>query len=186
MDSRKPHPLILVTLAIILLTITFVASHAQSAPPVKMGLWEATIHHTMTGLTLPPEVIARLKAAGRPMPGDDSTTVTQSCLTPAEWKKGFEDARQNSDCTRTNMVENSHQLSFDMTCKTPNRPGSTTGHMEMFFDNPEHTHGTMHMTSTQMNQQGSTVNMTMKIEGHFISSNCGDIKPGEPKILRDK
>src|SRR6516225_4402318 len=66
------------------ITVAQVVGLAQAptltAPPIKMGLWQTTTTSTMSGITLPPEVVARLQAAGRPVPGSQPhTTVTQSC-----------------------------------------------------------------------------------------------------------
>lgn len=181
MTSRKPHPLILAALAIALLTITFVAGHAQSGPPpVKMGLWESSMTQTLTGLTLPPDVVAKMKAMGRPMPGGEHTTVTQSCVTPEEWQKNWGKLQNDQqNCTRSNVVQNSHEMSFDITCKSA--AGSTVGHMQMVFDSREQMHGTMTMKSTQA--QGGPINMDMKIKGHYLSSSCGDIKADTPKVI---
>ncbi len=58
------------------------AQDVPAPPPVKMGLWQNTITNTMSGLQLPPDVLAKLQAAGRPVPGAaPRTIVTQSCMT---------------------------------------------------------------------------------------------------------
>jgi hypothetical protein len=47
------------------LAIAFIAAQAQTAPPVKMGLWKTTSVMTTSGFQLPPDVAARMKAMGR-------------------------------------------------------------------------------------------------------------------------
>jgi hypothetical protein len=63
------------------------AAGAQAAapvipPPVKMGLWESTITTQMSGFQLPLDVVAKLQAMRRPVPGGPHTIVSQSCMTP--------------------------------------------------------------------------------------------------------
>ncbi len=154
-------------------------------PPVKMGLWETHVTSEIAGLTLPPDVIARLKQMGRPIPGGSHTTVTQSCLTPEEWRKSLErmNKPQNSDCTLDKHEVNEKKFSFDMSCKT--EQGMTmTGHWEMNVVDDEHAHGSGHMESDQPGPNGQNFSVTTTIDSHYLSADCGDIKPGEPKTMQ--
>lgn len=159
-------------------------------PPVKMGLWEATVTQTMTGLQLPPGVAEKLKEMGRPAPDAPKTSVYQTCMTPEQWNKNMSEMQtQNKNCTRTNVVENSHKTSFDMTCQSSrpgeNSPGST-GRMEMVYESPEKTHGTMTMKHVETGAQAGPVDVVIRMQTRFLSSNCGDLKPGESKPLDKK
>ncbi len=153
-----------------------------------MGLWEGTTTVVMNGLQIPPDVAARLKAMGRPVPGSPHTVVTQSCLTPDEWRKSFSDLnkRGDMDCTTSNLVQDEHEFSFDESCTSP-RGSSFTGHFKMTFDDPEHTHGTMQMKGTapaSANSQPIASDIT--IASHFLSADCGEVKPGASKVIKDE
>jgi Protein of unknown function (DUF3617) len=146
------------------------ASRAQSveAPPVKMGLWETESSTTMSGM-------ANIPGGGK------HTTVTQGCLTPENWKGEFEKIqRADQDCKVTNTQQDAHSLTVDETCSTARY--SSTVHMEAHFENAEHMHGTGKATITG---QGMPQGMTMDfaIDSHFVSSACGDVKPGSAKIV---
>lgn len=167
----------------------------SAPPPVKMGLWEATVTQTMTGLQLPPGVAEKLKEMGRPAPDAPQTSVYQTCLTPEQWSKNMSQMQTpNKNCTRSSVVENSHQMSFDMTC-TVNQPTkdstghaaeNSTGHMEMIYDSREKTHGSMTLKNMQVGPQGAPVDVVIKMDTRFLGADCGDVKPGENKPLDKK
>lgn len=160
---------------------------AQTAPPVKMGLWESTINTTMGGFQLPPEVAEKLKQMGRPVPGSTPTTVeSQACYTKEQWEKDIAKAqdRKDIDCSTQNLTRDSHKMTFDQTCRTAH--GTSTGHMEMFFDDDEHVHGAGHFTATETSgsQAGHPITIDFAIKSHYLKSDCGDVLPGQPKILK--
>jgi hypothetical protein len=156
-------------------------------PPIRMGLWESTNTVTMTGIQLPPDVVEKLKQMGRPVPGSSpQTMMSQSCYTPEEWEKSMSGARRQRDeqCSQHNLEVNSSRMVFDESC-TSSRGDTTTGHFEILFDDAEHAHGSGHFTTTraQGSQAGHPINVDMNLKGHFLSADCGDVKPGSPKIL---
>jgi hypothetical protein len=140
-------------------------------PPVKMGLWQSEVTSTMTGLEGTP--MAAMSKGPR-------TMVTQSCLTPDHWKKDIEGVNQRRGCTMTNLHQDSHEVSFDEACDAGG--GTSNTHVDMLIDSSEHVHGTVTM---KMNNprlpNGITTNMSMVT--HFVSSDCGNVKPGEGKII---
>jgi len=162
------------------------AQDLPTTPPVKMGLWQTTVTSTMTGLTIPPEVAARLQAMGRPVPGSTPhTSVSQSCMTKEEWAKSIERMNNNeAKCTYTNRNFTSDKFSFDMSC-TSEHGGVFSGHFEMLVDDDTHTHGTANMKSEGgPNGQVLTINTTLS--SHYLGADCGDVKPGESKSLKDE
>jgi hypothetical protein len=57
---------------------------------------------------------------------------------------------------------------------------NTSIHVKMFLDSDEGMHGTVNVKMTGANfPQGMSVTST--ITSKFLSSDCGDIKPGESK-----
>ena len=56
-------------------------------------------------------------------------------------------------------------------------------HVDILIDGPEHAHGTVLMKIAMPNlPQPVTVNMTMV--SHALGSDCGDVKPGEGKMIK--
>lgn len=173
--------------ALLVLTICCLAgvsAFAQAAPPpIKMGLWESSVTTTMGGITIPPDVAAKMQAMGRPVPGGPHTTVTQSCMTPDQWDKAMADMNKQGDskCTLTNKSMDAHHLSFDQSC-TSSHGGTFSGHFDMQFDNDEHSHGTMNMKGTSSGGQPISIDATLT--SHFVSADCGEVKPGEAKVIK--
>lgn len=163
------------------------ASAQSSTPPIKMGLWETTVSSQMSGFTLPPDVVAKLKAMGRPVPGGPHTVVTQGCLTSEEWQQQMGKMNQpaNGDCQTTRHLSEAGKFSFDMSCKTP-QGAVTTGHWEMQVIDAEHGHGSGHMQSSAAGSNGHAFAMSMTMDSHFLSADCGGVKPGGGKIIRQE
>jgi Protein of unknown function (DUF3617) len=168
-------PLLLTFVA--LATLTAAAQEpAVMPPPVKMGLWQSESTTTVSGAPDTP--------MGKAM-GNGHTTVTQGCLTPESWAKemqGMEQRRHNADCTTSNFKQDSHRFSLDESCGS-GQGYSSNVHFEMLIDDSENAHGQgdVKMTGPAF-PQGMSMHMTMKTK--FISSDCGDVKPGEGKTIR--
>jgi hypothetical protein len=127
-------------MAVLAGSVAVVAQDALAPPAVKMGLWQNTATNTMTGIQLPPDVLAKLQAMGRPAPGGTpTTTVTQSCLTPEKWQKSFGNMQQNKDCQFTNVHQSASGMSGDMACTT--QGGVSKGHIEATFESQEKVNG---------------------------------------------
>lgn len=107
--------------------------------------------------------------------------VTQSCLTPEKWKsdiQGF-NARQQHGCTLSNLHQDAHEISFDEACGG----GMNNAHVDILIDDAGHAHGTVLMKIVAPSlPQPVTVNMTMA--SHYLGSDCGDVKPGEGKMIK--
>ncbi|HTD55561.1 MAG TPA: DUF3617 domain-containing protein [Silvibacterium sp.] len=176
------------TMLVALCCIAAPAAHAQdmpSTPPIKMGLWESTVNSNISGITLPPDVVARLQAMGRPVPGGAHTLVSQGCMTPDEWTKTFEKMNNSqSECTLSNKSITAQKISFDMSCASQ-RGGVFTGHFEMTIDDDQHSHGSAHMKG-EGGPNGQPMTIDTTLSSHFISADCGDIKPGSPKIIKNQ
>jgi hypothetical protein len=153
-------------------------------PPMKMGLWETTVTSQMSGIQLPPDVVAKLQAMGRPIPGAPHAAVAQTCLTPDQWQKDFEQMNkpQNSDCTIAKKEADTHDFSFDISCKSQ-RGMTMNGHWEIHFVDDAHSHGSGNMTSDSPGPNGQPFAMNMTIDAHFVSPDCGDVQPGTPKLI---
>jgi hypothetical protein len=180
---------------------------AQSALPVKPGLWEM---QTSSGAgsgggasapampALPPDAEAKIAAlppaqqaqvrammaggagggAAKPAP-----ITTQSCIAPNTSMDGLlNQAQQRSaggmQCSFTNRVQTAQGASYDMSCTGP--MGSAQGHTSYHAIDDEHFTSTTHMSITGKGQaQGQTMTMTRDATttGKFVGADCGDVKP---------
>jgi len=147
----------------------------SEVPPVTMGLWETDTTSTVTGVENTP-MAGMANAVGRPH-------TTQGCLTPERWKsdiQGF-NARQQTGCTLSNLHQDAHEIAFDQTCVSAR--GTHTAHVDILIDSAEHSHGTVVMTiADPALPQPITVNVSMV--SHFVSPVCGEVKPGEGKMIK--
>jgi hypothetical protein len=161
-----------------------VALAQTSEPPVKMGLWQTKVTSTMTGFQIPPDVAARLKAMGRPVPGaEPQTVVSQSCLTPGKWKEMFSHMQRNHDCQFTNEHQSSTGMSADMACKSSDGRTSSTGHIAVSFTSSEKMTGKVHAETVRQSQPQPIV-MDMSFESAYQGKNCQGISPDSPKIVQ--
>jgi Protein of unknown function (DUF3617) len=138
-------------LCLLPVAVTLAAAQAQTAPPVKMGLWKTSSTITTSGFELPPDVAARMKAMGR-SPGQPHTANTLSCLTAEKWKKIFDPAQHDQKCQFTNQQQSSSGMSADMACSSGGGAHTSTGHMAMTFDSKEKMHGKFHMEVNSQSQ----------------------------------
>jgi len=156
-------------------TVPVTPTPPLTPPPVKMGLWQSSVTINMSGMPNMPS-------------GAGSTThVNQSCMTPDNWKDAFRNMQQrrqqmSANCTTTNYSQDAHQLTLDMSC-TSEQGMNTNMHIQMFLDNDSAMHGS---ATTKISgaafPQGMVVNST--ISSKFLSSDCGDVKPGEGKAVQ--
>jgi hypothetical protein len=170
----------------LLLCLTAISSSlAQSAPappalsdvpPVTMGLWETQTSSTVTGVENTP-MAAMAAAISRPH-------VTQSCLTAEKWKSDIQgiNARQQRGCTLSNVHQSSSEVSFDQVC-TPEHGGTNNAHVDILIDSAQHAHGkvVMNVTNPALPQP---MTITVSMASHYVSPACGDVKPGEGKMVQ--
>ena len=125
-------------------------------PPIKMGLWEATITNSVAS----------------------NTIKTRSCITPQSYQDAL--AHVPPGCTVTNKTQTATSITGDVSC-TLQHGGTTTGHLDVQMPDP----GTMRSTIKLMVNAGSqSVPMTLTTDSHFVGTDCGDIAPGQAKIIQ--
>ncbi|HYK36336.1 DUF3617 domain-containing protein [Alloacidobacterium sp.] len=163
---------------------------AQTNIPFKTGLWESNFTSSVSGMQIPPDLQARL--AQMPpdqrariqsmMGGGPQTSAVRSCVTKDQfdkWNDSLANKEKNADCTNTNVSQTAQDRVVEVNCTSSN--SKTSGRVEMHFDSDEKGHGTVHMVRTELQgpQAMKPVTIDMKFDTHFVSSDCGDIKPGE-------
>ena len=173
MKTGFPGTRFALPLAVVFLTVA-AAAQLSDTPPVTMGLWQTESSSTVTGVENTP-MAGMAAAMGR-------QHVSQSCLTPERWKsdiQGF-NSRQQHGCTLSNVHQDSHEISFDEVC---GQGGATSSHVDIIIDSAEHAHGTVSLNiSNPQLPQPMKVNVSM--EAHYLGADCGDVKPGEAKMVR--
>ena len=153
-------------IVMLLLCSTTALAMQDSAPPIKMGLWEMTNSTTMTATGKMADAMARSGQMGKP-----TTQTMKLCFTAETWQNGLA-SQARAGCTKSDVVSTSKQYSLTMTC---NFGGNTmTAKVVNYIDSAEAIHGTVHLVSNtpngQMNSDGTGT-------GKFLSSDCGDVKP---------
>jgi hypothetical protein len=160
---------LLISLALLAASST-ISAQSVEAPPIKMGLWQTETSSEMTGMPNAP--------AGR-----SRSNAVQGCMTPDSWKDALTklQERPDSECTAKNIKQSGHTFTVDESCSSDRFTSKT--HFEATADDTEHMHGsgTMEISSPQFPQP---MKATMKMTSHFVSSDCGDVKPGQSKVIR--
>jgi hypothetical protein len=139
----------------------------------KVGLWEITSHMNMPGMAaqIPPEALARMKAMGMQMPGNQTFTM-QHCMSAEEVAQDKPPPMRNAeDCTMSNFTHDAHAVNVDMVCKSANMDGQ--GHVSVTYDSDEHYSGSFTFTGMA---HGHPANMTSSFDGKWISADCGSVK----------
>lgn len=168
MFSRKS----MICAALVLGAVAAVPSAALAAHG-KVGLWEITTHMSMPGMAaqIPPEAMARMKAMGMQMPGNQTFT-SQHCMTAEEVTQDKPPPmRHTQDCTMSNYTHDARAVNVDMVCKTADMEGQ--GHVSVNYDSDAHYSGSYTFTGSA---HGHPANMTNSFEGKWISADCGSVK----------
>ena len=129
---------------------------AADSFPIKPGLWEVKATSTGSGATEP--------------------TTERVCITPDTWQHMIDKlAKPMPNCT-SNQTKTATGISFHGDCNQ----NKVTTHFkgDVHFDGDRHLLGEMTMN---LNVQGHAMDVTYHQDGHFLSSDCGGVKPAEDK-----
>jgi hypothetical protein len=169
----------------IIVAASVLAFAADFVPPnLRLGLWEVTESHSMSGMpampSIPPEALAkmtpdqramieaRMQAAG----GNKKPTVRRYCLTKEKLDKDVAFGQENNECTREVVNSSSSMIEMKLHCKT--KDGSSDGSFKFVALSPDSVKGTMHMT--MKSSEGQTMNMDYDMTSKYLGSACGDVK----------
>ncbi len=128
---------------------------SSTAPPIKMGLWEAAM--TM---------------------GPSGTYKSRACLSPDSYQRML--TRVPPNCEISNLATTATSITGDLKCESPGG-GTSKGRLDVQFPDSSTVHGTVTATS---NYQGHAVAMIIKSDWHFVSADCGDLSPGESRDIQ--
>jgi hypothetical protein len=148
----------------------------------KPGLWETSVTMQMPGMGIPedrlakmtPEQRAQVEAMMSSRMGRGAQPITgRSCETAETLKREHAyGADLGKTCKITPVSSNGTKQVIQLTCEMEN--GKTDATVTVETPDLEHFNatGVMHV-----NTQGRSMDMTQKISGKWISSDCGDVKP---------
>lgn len=131
---------------------------SQSAPPVKMGLWEK--HMVMD------------RGDGKP-----DTLNSRSCVTPQTWQEMANQAQKPRPNCTNNVVKTGNGFAFDGTCTTAHT--SMTIHGKSTIQDSEHIVSESHSTMTI---NGKTHDVNVQSTSRWVSASCGTVKPDDPEV----
>jgi hypothetical protein len=136
----------------------------MGTPPMKMGLWEAVMTTTVTrdGSAAPARVMK-----------------VRACYTAETYAAAFGNPMGGAESRCTDMSDawTSNSYTADYSCPSAN--GKV--HVAMVWSDKETGEGTVHM---EMNPAGHSMMIDTKVTSHFVSADCGAVKPGAPEIMR--
>jgi hypothetical protein len=146
-----------------------VVIHAQTFE-AKPGAWENSV--TMSGLAIPPEVLAKMPPDRRAIveqqmsANGGQTTVRKMCVTKDDMEKGFMQS-PNSSCTVETVSKTSTKLLMKTTCTAP---VSSTGTMSWEAKSPESVVG-------NIDQETGGRKVHINIVGKWLGASCEGIPP---------
>jgi hypothetical protein len=141
---------------------------------VKAGLWEVEMEGMDVGL--PPEQAEAMKKAGIDMSKMFKAMKPQFCLTEEQAKmdKPPQD-KTSKDCKVDSWDKSGSKMKGHMTCD-----GDFKGTIDMTADFKSDTEYASEV-KTNGTSRGHASNMTMKSTSHWLSNDCGKVKPYEVK-----
>jgi hypothetical protein len=165
---------------------------AQELRPidVKPGLWENTTTSQISGLKmqnmpqLTPEQLAKMPPQARAQfdamsKGAPNTQTMKACITQEQLSKPML-GNTDKSCSYKLTASSSNSQTMHVECTRGNT--KTAGDLTFERVDSEHLKGDMLMKTTgDSSTQGSIgQNMTIKLSfsNRFLSSDCGDVKPG--------
>lgn len=125
-------------------------ANITAPPPIKMGLWEATVASSM----------------------GQTVMKTRACVTAESYQEQV--SRVPPGCTVSNRVVTSNSLTADVSCTMANGV-SGSGHVQANFASTDQVHTTIQVS---MAMGGRTMPVTFTSDAHFVQADCGDIAPG--------
>jgi len=163
-------------------------AQAQTAPPIKPGLWQVRSEREVDGQkvqmpnmserfkNMPPEarkqMEAMMKERGVDMGGggDVRICLSKESVDPEQWQ------RQQGTCKTDYGSRSSRLWKWHTTCQEP--ASQTDG--EARFTGPE---SYTVKTATTMTVQGETRTTRMTLDTKWLGPDCGDLKPVTPQSV---
>jgi hypothetical protein len=148
---------------------------------VKLGLWEMTVTHSMSGVPgIPPDTLAKMTPAQRARveaamkqsgAGGPTTEVHKECVTKEKLDKQSAFGSDRRECTRTVINSSSSRLEVKMHCEE--QQAKTDGTLLLEVVSADNVKGTMQAVT---NSNGRTINMNFAFDSKYLGSDCGEVK----------
>ena len=173
-------------MAVFVVVSVHAAAHAQTAPPIKPGLWQVQSQREVDGQktqmpdmsehlkNMPPEarkqMEAMMKQRGVDMGGggDMRICLSKDSLDPGQWQ------RNQGSCKTDYGSRSSSLWTWHTSCQEP--ASETDG--EARFTGPD---SYTVKTATTMTIQGETKTSRMTLDSKWLGPDCGDVKPVTPR-----
>jgi len=131
---------------------------------------------------MPPEQRRQMEAAmasrGVKMgAGTGGATSVQVCITKEQAAKPPEARMNSGNCTQKDMQRSGNTMKFKYECTQP----PSVGEGEMTFISDKAYTGKTMVTSQR---DGKSQQMTMEMQGKWLASDCGDVKPRTPPTAK--
>jgi uncharacterized protein DUF3617 len=146
-----------------------VAAYAAHGRP---GLWKITSTTQIPNMPqMPPEMMARMKARGMPMPGQPLDT--QICMTPEEVNMDHPPAmdRDGQSCTSKVLSQSATSVTTEVTC---HGKVEGKGRSQVSWRGTDHYQGTYVFRGSM---EGKVQQISTSYTGDFVKSDCGAVKP---------
>jgi hypothetical protein len=152
---------------------------------VKMGLWEMSsqpqVSGDMPGLSeqqlqsLTPEQRAKMQQAMQAaMAAMRQPRLTKECVTAERLARGFHTGNDDPNCKTTVVTNSASEFETHIQCSS-NDGGHSVG-VHFTATSAEHLVGTV---NGDMSRNGQKMSYSSKLEGHWLASDCGNIKDSE-------
>ncbi len=172
----------IVSIAIIACALPLTAGAAERMKP---GLWEMTSKSDMGGRQMPqmsPAQREQMKKMGIPVPNADGAFVARVCMSKQMVERDHPTMdREQSECQMKNMNRSGNSYSVEMVCDGPMIKGA--GVMTGTLANGENITSVYDFKGTA---HGHEVTQHRESSGKWLGSDCGDIKPLDEMMGRQK
>jgi hypothetical protein len=184
-DQKQPRRVSLPTKRLVWGIIIFSAAALWAVDTitplnVKVGLWEMTVTHSMTGMpappNIPPDTLAKLPPDQRArieamMNGSPSTEVHKECVTKEKLEQHSAFSANRGSCTRTVVSSTGSKMEAKFHCEDKQTISDGTFVVEAIGS--DNVKATMHSVS---NANGHNMNMDFVITSKYMGPACGDVK----------
>ena len=171
-------------LALSALAVAMSSAHAQTAPPIKPGLWEIRSEREVDGKkapdpteqmkNLPPDVRAKVEAMMKEKGiGMGERGVNRVCLSRESLDQGRWQG-QSDNCRTEFTSRTTTSWKWHSACT---KPDSESDGEALFTSSENYTV----KTDMKMKVQGQARLSRMTIHAKWTGNDCGDIKPVQPK-----
>src|SRR5215813_13853649 len=140
---------------IVVCSVLAIAADKFVPPNVRLGLWEITETHTMSGMpampSIPPDALAKMtpeqrsmiEAQMQSMGGSKKPTTRKYCLTQEKLDKDIAFGQENKEYTREILTSTSTMTEMKVHCK--NKDAISDGTFKFVALSSDSVKGTMHM-----------------------------------------